>query len=197
MLILGHVGITLGVVRSGEAAAGELLFDGRETGSKSLDYRFLAFGALLPDIIDKPVGLLILPERLGTTQSIGHTLIFSLVFLIIGCLAYRHNGKLPLLSLAIGCIGHLILDGMWSRPDTLLWPTLGSQFSFGDHRGLLGYLPELWPHAGTYPWIALSEVIGGWIIGYWVLKLRRERRLRYFVKHGVLAESRVLPLREL
>jgi hypothetical protein len=79
MLLFGHIGITLGVAWLIESKL-----------KVKMDYRLIIIGSLLPDIIDKPVGMILLPLNNG--RVFGHTLLFILILLLIGLI---HN-PLPL-----------------------------------------------------------------------------------------------------
>ena len=47
-----------------------------------MDYRLVAVGSLLPDLVDKPVGMILLPLNNG--RVFGHTLLSILILLLIG-----------------------------------------------------------------------------------------------------------------
>lgn len=102
------------------------------------DYRFVALGALLPDIIDKPLAWFFLGDRVEDNHLFAHTLLFALILALPGLyLALRGN---PLLiSLACGVIAHLICDPVFREPRTLLWPLYGWTFhsTYGKGNGLL------------------------------------------------------------
>ncbi len=120
MLVFGHTGITLGIFWFAEEKLGF-----------RFDYRLAVIAALLPDIIDKPLGMIILP--LSNGRIIGHTLLFSMILLLIA-FRYRNFLIVPLASLI-----HLIQDEMWLEPETLFWPLLGS-FPKEDYGGLEEYV---------------------------------------------------------
>ena len=193
MLLLGHVGIALGAVQLAAPACATLLRQRTGAVYRLIDYRFLALGAVLPDLIDKPLGLLILRDALGTSRSIGHTLAFTAALLVIGLLSSRSNRRLALLSLGIGGLSHLILDGMWGTPRTLFWPALGWGFPVGEHQGLANYLFVLWRSPWEHFWLFLSEVLGGFVIGHLFFKLWRRRRLKYFLRKGTLSVTPGIP----
>ena len=88
------------------------------------DYRLVALGALLPDIIDKPLAWFILGDRVEDNHLFAHTMLFGLVLGLPGLyLAWRGN---PLLiSLACGVIMHLFCDPVLREPRTLAWPLYG------------------------------------------------------------------------
>ena len=65
MLILGHIGFTLAATQTGEAAYRKTPGSGLDAAAKLMDYRLMAIGAILPDMIDKPLSLLVLPELFG------------------------------------------------------------------------------------------------------------------------------------
>ena len=116
MFVFGHVGLTTGLIY--------LMSRGRF----SVDYRYVIFGSLLSDIIDKPLGNILLYNVLNNGRIIGHSLAFVLLLTIIGI--YRKN----ILNVAFGVWVHLLLDNMWLNPVTLFWPLLGNfqhaDFSF-------------------------------------------------------------------
>jgi membrane-bound metal-dependent hydrolase YbcI (DUF457 family) len=87
---------------------------------------FLAgvLGSILPDLIDKPIGILLIPYA----RSYAHTLLFVGLLMGIGIgvyLMYPRNG-LVILSLVAGIFLHDILDAMWLWPSHWFWPALGS-----------------------------------------------------------------------
>ena len=79
----------------------------------------LLFGAYLPDILDKPLNILLgLPGR-----GLGHSaVLLALVFyLLIRAVPARRRLLIPL---AVGAFLHLAQD--LTQPATLLWPLMGS-----------------------------------------------------------------------
>ncbi len=180
MLILGHVGIALGATQICEAACNRLASRRIGVALRLVDYRFLALGAILPDLIDKPLAWLILPDVIEATRSFGHSLILLLVVFSLGYISYRRNRGNLLLSLAMGSLSHLVLDQMWGEPQTLLWPAFGWEFAARTQQGPDRYFLHLW----GYPWLATSEIIGGLILGYLVVGLVMQRRLKEFFGRG-------------
>lgn len=98
---------------------------------------YSAIGSLLPDIIDKPVGYIILAS-LGNGRIFFHSLtVFALVALLgsVIWMKWRHPG---LLFIAAGMLSHQLADAMWTIPSSWYWPFMGwfrprySQFYFGD-----------------------------------------------------------------
>jgi len=45
---------------------------------KKINYLFVALGAILPDLIDKPIGRILLGESVANGRLFGHTLLFVL-----------------------------------------------------------------------------------------------------------------------
>lgn len=109
--------------------------DGPEANPGSgFDYRLVALGALLPDMIDKPLAWFILGDRIEDDHLLAHTLLFGLALSIPAlCLAWR--GERGPISLAAGVVAHRLCDPMWREADTLLWPLNGWTFhhSTGPH----------------------------------------------------------------
>ena len=142
MLLFGHIGITLGIA----------WFAGSKLKVK-MDYRLIVVGSLLPDIIDKPVGMILLPLENG--RVFGHTLLFILVLLLIG-LKYRKS-----LFLSFASFFHLIEDEMWSEAETLLWPLLGFEFPAKEHANFYEYLERIVSeYAPSFSHVFISEVVG-------------------------------------
>ncbi|MEN6342159.1 MAG: metal-dependent hydrolase [Methanospirillum sp.] len=82
------------------------------------------FGALLPDLVDKPLGILVLGGALGGGRIFLHTLLFLVALLLVGALAYRRYGP-ALLAVGVGVASHQALDFMWAEPKAWLYPLLG------------------------------------------------------------------------
>jgi len=76
MLLFGHIGVTLGVFFVLGIFIPRL--------KSIIDPKYLVIGALLPDLVDKPLGRVIFSSTLANGRIIGHTLLFSLILLLIG-----------------------------------------------------------------------------------------------------------------
>jgi hypothetical protein len=141
------------------------------------DIRLLVLGGLLPDLIDKPLGHLIMPENNG--RIFAHSLIFALSLLLIA-LAYR-----PLMPLSLGVSMHQLLDGTFLDPGGAAWPFLGP-FESTDYQ-----LIE-WIHALTDPYTITEEMIGLSIIILIVYRfdLLKWRRLLTAARTGRLGRKR-------
>jgi hypothetical protein len=120
MLLFGHIGVTLGVF---------IVLGILDPQMKTIiDPKYLAVGALLPDLIDKPIGMVIFSSILANGRIIGHTLLFSIFILLIGLYLYDERMDIRLLSIAGGTFFHLMEDQIWKDPITLFWPLLGWGF---------------------------------------------------------------------
>ena len=86
----------------------------------AIDYRLIVAGALLPDVVDGPLG----------GPRVLHTLAFSVALLAVVMLGTRHRRRLRrrLLALPIGTFVHLLLDGMWADTRVFWWPIYGGAF---------------------------------------------------------------------
>lgn len=94
-----------------------------------MDLRMLLLGALLPDLIDTPIGLLFY-DRLGAVRLFTHGLILAALVMVAVVLSTRRGRPRKLwMPLAIGLLFHLLLDAMWLDPETLWWPLLGLSFT--------------------------------------------------------------------
>jgi membrane-bound metal-dependent hydrolase YbcI (DUF457 family) len=130
MLLFGHLGITLGIF------FGLAFFIPRL--KIVIDPRYLAIGALLPDLVDKPLGRIIFASSLANGRIIGHTLLFSFLLLLAGLYLYEKRRDIRVTALATGSFFHLFEDQMWIQPRTFFWPLRGFGFprSQTDYTGL-------------------------------------------------------------
>jgi inner membrane protein len=199
MFIFGHLGITLGIAVIGNEVLGRL-WPGCRTNFKRkspekrpdsssyqqvtapsavfqklyrfLDIRLLLLGALLPDIIDKPVGHVFFKDIFSNGRIFSHTLVFVLLFLITAITYYVKRRQTWLLALAIGITTHCILDAMWKHPSTLFWPLYGWSFPRLPETGILdSWIITLINNPGVY----IPEIIGAFILAsffFWLLSRR-------------------------
>ncbi len=129
MLLFGHLGVTLGIF------FGLGIFIPRL--KTIIDPRYLVIGAILPDLIDKPIGEVIFASTFASGRIVGHTLLFSLLLFFIGLYMYERKRDIRGLSLASGSFLHLFEDQMGSDPQTFLWPLFGWNFP-RDSRDYVG-----------------------------------------------------------
>lgn len=120
MLLFGHLGVTLGIFF--------LICLFKPRLRNIIVTKYLLVGALLPDIIDKPLGMIIFASIISSGRMIGHTLILSSILYCIGLSFYEKRGDVKILSLAAGSFFHLIEDQMWWEPQILSWPLFGWSF---------------------------------------------------------------------
>ncbi|HVE91096.1 MAG TPA: metal-dependent hydrolase [Actinomycetota bacterium] len=174
-MILWHIGTTIAI----------LWFVFR--GNTRVDYRFAALGALLPDLIDKPIGRILLRGRFETGRLWGHTLLVNVAFF---CILFFMRGRVKrrLVMLPTGSLLHIAEDGMWSIPQTFWWPLFGTEFP--PHPlpyGLLGYFNPF-----RNPGLYLQELVGALLLA-WLLSahgmLSRDG-IRTFVRTGRLEMQR-------
>lgn len=157
-MILWHAGLTLAIVWN--------VFR-----DPAVDYRLVVAGALLPDFVDLAAG----------RPAHAHTLLASALGLAVVMLATRRRrrARRRLLALPIGMLVHLVLDGIWTQPEVLWWPLLGTAFPEG------GLVPS--PAVGL-----AQELVGVWALGWfvWRFRLADAGRRRAFLRSGRL-ETRV------
>ena len=116
-----------------------------------VDLRLLILGALVPDVIDFLVGVFLgEPFR----QRWGHALIAPTVAAIVILVTTRRGPRRrQLMTVIVAWLFHLVLDGVWVREQTFLWPLFGGEFA---------QWPEgtAWSRARADPWRFLKEGIG-------------------------------------
>lgn len=142
----------------------------------AVDVRFLMAGAVLPDLLDKPTGLIFF----GTGRVFGHTLVFFAALLTAVLLLTRRGrpSRRRWMALAVGIMFHLLLDGMWTLRDTLLWPFFGWEFPAG--------VPNDWT---TFRWSLLFQEVAGLAYLLWLWRrynLSAPTRRRNLLKTGAI-----------
>lgn len=211
MLILGHAGIVLGAAvlldralsksdpvinrqddskeqpqSSSTLVRAESFMSGNRAAHlaslvKQIDIRVLLIGSLLPDIVDKPIGLYLFRSTFSTGRIFCHTLLFLILIAIAGIYLYRSRTKVWLLVLSFGTLIHLLLDQMWLVPRTLLWPVYGFHFPPEDvSEWGRQMLHALRMDPGTY----IPEIIGGVILAWFIWTLARDNKVYALVKNG-------------
>ena len=209
MLILGHVGLTLGAAvllsgvfssvrsRTPENNPGQPL---EKVATRPLqsrmrpavrftslarlaDIRFLLLGSLLPDIIDKPIGQLLFRDTFSNGRIFSHTLLFFILVTITGIYLFRAGRKSWLSVIAFGIFTHLIFDQIWNIPKTLLWPLYGFAF---EKINLCGWAGGLFYALLNNPEVYLPELIGGIILLLLAWTLVRRQGVKIFLGKGII-----------
>jgi hypothetical protein len=187
MLILGHIGYTVG------AAWALDTLTRRETKA---DYRAVALMAVVPDIIDRALFVFALPSA-SSGRLIAHTFVFQLAFFVAIILVRR--GWWPY---AVASVFHLLLDSTghsraWARQ--VFWPLMGAELSGVNILPATGevgtsYTNWVWfriqqgfePYASASLWPWLLELGGALVLIVFVYRkaLYRRVRLRWFLVLG-------------
>ena len=198
MDFLGTVGLILLLALAADATVlrwirGRVWQAGRPPGSSGVwrqwlsavsrpDYRLLAAGAFLPDLIDKPIGFWIAPDLVnGALRSFGHRITGVLVMTLF-IVALWPGGRLrSLFVLAAGFGAHLLSDAMWRQPRVALWPFLGVEFPEGDSPF------QFWlnRHFQTPPRDA-AEFAGIAVLLAFFVYLAARKRISVFLREGTV-----------
>lgn len=154
-----------------------------------VDVRFLALGALLPDLVDLPLGTLVLAGRYSTGELWAHSLLAA-TLVMVGVLAATRRGRRrrAAMAVAVGMLFHLLLDGMWTSTEVFLWPFGGLDLPGGPRP----YWAGVWERAASDPWRWVREAAGlAYLAGVWVrLGLGERARRRAVAATGRLPEPR-------
>ncbi len=199
MLLFAHVGITTGIAKWMEFLTKHFSSKEAKLDSKSPepniwahpDYRAVVVGSMLPDIIDKPVGMVLLPHifGVGNGRMFSHTLLFVFVLMFIGIYLYEKRRNSWFIFLSFGSGVHLILDQMWLSPRTLFWPACGfhsMKFSSGSV-DLMDWVLGMLNALKSDPVCGIPEAIGFCIVlgfGIWILSKRV--RIEKFIRSGAI-----------
>jgi len=203
MLFFGHIGITLGtaivfrwlylaarnpadngklvsaVSGPGSTANTQLVKKSRTLLPSTLYILAVLAGSMLPDIIDKPVGMVLFRETFSSGRIFSHTLLFLIVLSIAGLVVYKSFGKPWILALCYGCLFHLILDRMWLAPKTLFWPLFGFTFTRSSDVNIGNWINAMINGLVNNPAVLIPEIIGGLLIVallIWYLVVRNTQK---------------------
>ena len=215
MLLLAHTGIALGLgwlIKEKSAArlaassrkmtlssvSGELMEVNTVSDSfgksssftqimAGIDLRVLVVGSMLPDIIDKPLGQIILRDSLNNGRIYSHTLLFLILLTLAGLWLYHSRRQLWIGLLAWGTLMHLLLDEVWLTPATLFWPLLGHGFPW-----LEGTVPEwignMFRELFSNQAVFIPELVGFIILVIFAIVLFRRHTLRLFLRNGLITK---------
>lgn len=130
-----------------------------------VDIRFLMLGAALADLIDLPIGTLILADRFSTGELWAHSLLApSLYMAAVLVVTRRGRRRRAFMAVGVGWLFHLLLDGMWLNEDVFLWPFFGWELPAGQ----APFWALAWERALSDPWRWVTEAIGaGYLIWLW------------------------------
>ncbi|MEI6105271.1 MAG: metal-dependent hydrolase [Methanothrix sp.] len=151
MLLFAHVGLALASARF----------------FSNVSLAFLALGSMLPDIIDKPLGII----AFGS-PSMGRIFAHTLLFLVILSALCVYSQDIRFISLTWGVLIHLSLDFMWNSPETLLWPLLGP-FPSVPLLNTMSYL-EMLLSGLKNPGILIPEIAGLAYLVFFAYARRRQ-----------------------
>jgi membrane-bound metal-dependent hydrolase YbcI (DUF457 family) len=177
MFLLCHLaaGIVLGIVLAGAV------------GGRRAVVAACALGAVLPDLVDKPLGYIVLANSVGYGRIYTHTLLFLLLTLAIGLLVFWRFRTPIVLAAGVGAASHQILDAMWNYPRNWLYPIFGP-FSTGTagHDLWSLFMSEL---SEPSEWVLFAALIIAAL-----LFLKKEFRTALFDRVGPLLEKIRVPI---
>lgn len=167
MFLLGHLGIGLGIAW--------LLAWKSPT---RIDYRLVLFGTILPDLIDKPLGIALGLE----TRIWAHTFLFLFALLALGVIPAAR----ALRFIGFGVATHLLLDRIWQEPRIVLYPKDGWIFPPAAFDS--GYWFDVLLHD---PYVQIGEIVGvAILIAFaWRYRIRSWAAIRRFLGHGELPDG--------
>lgn len=169
----GHIAATWGVAA---------LLQQNHSRLARLDYRLLAVAALAPDLLDKPLAVLVFTQA-HTSQLIAHSLVPHLALLVMALLLWR-----KLLPYALAFNGHLLADRMWHHTESFWWPFFGPT-TFWEYKFM--NTPQAMARVyldivTRYPQVWVVELAGLLVLVWFGYRFRlyRRARLSHFCRTG-------------
>ena len=151
----------------------------------AMDLRWVWTGALLPDLIDKPLGSILFVEQLGAHRLFSHAIVVPVVLFFAVLVATRRNSGLRrgLIGLVIGMLFHLVLDAAWAEPEAFLWPFFGLEFPATDPAAFGPLLRRM----ASQPLVWIGEAAGlAYLVYLGAARLRDRGGWRRFVSEGTI-----------
>lgn len=152
-----------------------------------VDVRFLFVGAIVADLVDLPLGTLILVDQYSTGELWAHSLLLPTIYMGLVLIATkRGRRRRAWMALGVGWLFHLLLDGMWVDQEVFLWPFFGWEISQGD----MPFWSLAWERALSDPWRWVKEAMGiGYLAWLWVaMGLSDSSRRSRMISTGRLPE---------
>ncbi len=174
MLVFGHLGFTL-----------LFAFIVFSLLKEKVDYRFILVGALLPDLLDKPIGEYIFYSTFQNGRIFGHTMLFVFMLAGVGMLLNERYRAGAVEALALGSLLHIAEDRVWLTQGTLFWPLLGWEFPRYGIEDYAGYILYVIFHE---PSAYVPEILGIIILAAFILRFRlyKPEKARLFLSKGTL-----------
>lgn len=186
MLIFGHAGLTMAAAvltqslgRGGDGRKHPYLSWFADNAAR-IDFRLVLIGALLPDIVDKPIWLVSASGFQWDGRGYAHSLLFNLALLLLGTAVAAKWKRLWLIVLALCSLGHLVLDQMWLLPNTLWWPLLGGI----ARESTRGWLSGMLANVLSNPAVWIPELAGFVVIVTAAARIAMDHGLSEFLKSG-------------
>lgn len=122
-----------------------------------VDIRFLLLGAVIADLIDLPLGTLVLADRYSTSELWLHSLIAPSIYItLVLAITRRGRRRRAWMAFGVGWLFHLLLDGTWTSQQVFLWPFFGWELPAGE----TPFWPLAWERALSDPWRWFKEIAG-------------------------------------
>lgn len=152
-----------------------------------VDVRFLFVGVVIPDLIDLPIGTLLLADRYSTGQLWAHSLTVASGYMVVVLLLTRRGRRRrAFMAVGVAWLFHLLLDGMWADPEVFFWPFFGFELASGP----APFWPLAWERALADPWRWVLEAAGiFYLVWMWfAVGLNRPDRRNGLLKTGRIPE---------
>ena len=156
-------------------------------GARRIDYRVVLLGAIISDLVDKPIGRIFFKDHFESGRLYGHTLLVA-TFLLLGIqLTLRGATARKWFILPICMLIHQVLDAMWNSPIAWFWPLFGTRFPADPNDD---YWWEVLTRPLDHPWVLVQELVGLALLIYLAraYKLQDPDLRRRFLRQGQLIE---------
>lgn len=181
MFLFGHAGITAGIMLI------LFLILGKKKLIFTADFRLIILFSMIPDLIDKTVGHVMLAPVLNNGRIFGHTFLFLIVSTLV-CIGLF---KKYFWIYSIPIYAHHLLDTIFLTPKTFFWPLFGFGFESYDFNPFDHWYEII----TTDPFTVIGEIVGLAIcIWFFVFfKMYVKENFLLGLKHGRLRKRPIGP----
>lgn len=145
-------------------------------GDSKVDIRFLLLGAILPDLIDLPIGTMLFADVFSTGELWMHSLIAPALYMSLVLVFTRRGGRRrTFMAVGVGWLFQPLLDGVWVDQAVFFWPFFGFEIPPGE----TPYWPLAWERAQNDPWRWVKDAAGlSYLVWLWFASGLNDRMRR-------------------
>jgi hypothetical protein len=132
-------------------------------------------GGIASDLIDKPLGHIILKNSIDYGRIYAHGLVFLVIILICSIIVWYKYRSLSGIAFSLGILSHQLLDRMWDEPVSWFYPFRGPFIpeSYSNYFGNAFFLEIFNPSE----WLFASGVLIVLVLSFNIFSIRSNPKI--------------------